>query len=92
MPVGLTVKPSRNKYGAQRSGELMLIHRCRDCGKLSINRLAADDQVEQLMDIFFNSIEAEMSLLHQLLDSGIHMLTHDDLGMVECQLFGCERN
>ncbi len=91
-PVGLTIKPSRNKYGAQHAGELMLIHRCRDCGKVSINRLAADDQVEQLMDIFFTSIEAEISLLHQLLDSGIHMLTQDDLGLVKCRLFGCERN
>ncbi len=90
-PVGLTVKPGRNKYRKNLSGELMLIHRCRDCGKLSINRLAADDQVDRLMEIFFSSVNAEMDLLHQLLESDIHILTQDDLWLVECQLTGCER-
>ena len=88
-PVGLTVKPSRNKYGKNISGELMLIHRCRDCGKLSINRLAADDQVDRLMEIFISSVDTEVHLLHQLSENGIHMLTQDDFTLVECQLIGC---
>jgi DNA-directed RNA polymerase subunit RPC12/RpoP len=42
-PIGLTLKRSRNKYARERDGEVMLIHQCAECGKLSINRIAADD-------------------------------------------------
>ena len=42
-PVGLTLKNSRNKYARAASGELMLVHLCTDCSKISINRIAADD-------------------------------------------------
>src|SRR5512139_2755149 len=45
-PVGLTLKRSRDKYGGQAAGELMLVHQCSECGKLSINRIAADDDDE----------------------------------------------
>ena len=55
-PIGLTVKPGRDKFGMDCFGELMLIHRCKDCGKLSINRIAADDITERLLEIFYASI------------------------------------
>jgi len=45
-PVGLTLTRTRNKYAREDSGELMLIHHCLGCGKLSINRIAADDNAE----------------------------------------------
>src|SRR5688500_3395418 len=41
--IGLTMKAGRNKYQPDSRGELMLIHQCTDCGALSINRIAADD-------------------------------------------------
>ncbi len=65
-PIGLTVKRGRNKYGEGMFGELMLIHRCSECGKLSINRIAADDQTERLMEIFFSSLGLDSSTQHQL--------------------------
>lgn len=41
-PVGVWVR---------RGGEWALIHRCRRCGKLSSNRVAADDNPAKLMSI-----------------------------------------
>ncbi|NMB88668.1 MAG: RNHCP domain-containing protein [Chloroflexi bacterium] len=51
-PVGLALKPSRQKYGPARGGELMLVHRCSQCDKLVFNRIAADDDVEGLLEVY----------------------------------------
>lgn len=54
-PVGLTTKRGRNKYARERDGELMLVHRCAGCGELVINRIAADDDVERIFELFERS-------------------------------------
>jgi hypothetical protein len=54
-PVGLTMKKGRNKYRLSAGGELMLIHQCVECGTLSINRIAADDHPDSVMEIFHES-------------------------------------
>ena len=64
-PIGLTEKIIHKKYGPQ-SGELMLIHECTDCGRLSINRLAADDLVEVVSEVFHHSLSLPESMLGQL--------------------------
>jgi DNA-directed RNA polymerase subunit RPC12/RpoP len=51
-PIGLTMKKGRNKYRLGSGGELMLIHICVDCGSLSINRLAADDDPDSVIQAF----------------------------------------
>jgi DNA-directed RNA polymerase subunit RPC12/RpoP len=88
LPVGLTVKRSHNKYGRSMAGELMLIHWCSECGKLSINRIAADDQVEGLMEIFMSSMSLHESRRIQIRDNGIQLLTAEDIWIVERQLLG----
>ena len=35
----------------------MLIHRCSECGKISINRIAADDIAESLFGLFANALQ-----------------------------------
>ena len=40
----------------------MLIHQCVECGCLSINRIAADDDPDSIMDAFYHS----RSLIHQI--------------------------
>jgi hypothetical protein len=87
-PIGLTVKFDNNKYGNGRNGELMLIHRCRDCGKLSINRIAADDLTECLLDIYHASFGLD-SLTRECLEaSGIRLLQGVDDILVTHQLKG----
>jgi DNA-directed RNA polymerase subunit RPC12/RpoP len=87
-PIGLTVKPGRNKYGGISFGELMLIHCCSECGKISINRLAADDQVEILFEIYYSSLGVDPSFRNQLFISGIYILQDEDWRVVVDQLQG----
>jgi len=91
-PIGLTVKRSHNKYGLETYGELMLIHRCSECGKLSINRIAADDQIERLMEIFWASLGLDSPIQRQLDGSGIHLLREEDVKLIICQLHGITQN
>ncbi len=88
-PIGLTVKRSKNRYAVDAPGELMLIHLCSDCGKLSINRIAADDLVERLMGIFHSSLSLNDVIRDQLEANGIRLLEAEDMQMVTCQLLGC---
>lgn len=80
-PVGLTFKRVRKKY-SERWGELMLVHRCMECGKFSINRIAADDDSDAMLALLAPPSPGELEA------TGIHMLTAADLGRVEAQLFG----
>lgn len=91
-PIGLTMKRGHNKYGGRTFGELMLIHRCSECGKLSINRIAADDQIERLMDIFWASLGLDSPTQHQLEGNGIRLLQGEDEKLVTCQLHGNIQN
>ena len=80
-PVGLTLKASHNKYGSD-DGELMLIHHCLGCGKFSINRIAADDNAEQLLVVFETSAALEQDLRVDLARQGIRPLNPHDLNLV----------
>lgn len=91
-PIGLTVKHGRNKYGNGRNGELMLIHLCSDCGKLSINRIAADDQAERLVEIFYASLGLDVPTHRRLEGSGIRLLQGEDVSLIIRQLQGITQN
>ena len=85
-PVGLTVKRSGNRYGGV--GELMVIHRCEGCGTLSINRIAADDLNEVLLEIYRASARLDRRIRIGIRRSGIRLLGEGDRGMLERQLGG----
>ena len=42
----------------RKSGEWVIIHRCRRCGALSSNRIAADDNPMKLMSIAMRPLSA----------------------------------
>jgi hypothetical protein len=86
-PIGLTLKRSRNKYTVN-DGELMLIHQCLGCGKLSINRIAADDNSEKLLAIFNDTACIEESVRRMLISQQIRLLWSDDLNIVLSRLYG----
>jgi hypothetical protein len=91
-PIGLTIKPGRDKFGIDCFGELMLIHRCKECGKLSINRIAADDITERLLEIFHTSMGTDAPTRDQLKSTGIHLIQEDEAWMVTRQLNGIMKN
>jgi len=82
-PVGLTLKHIPKKYG-EVSGELMLVHRCKECGKLSLNRIAADDDSEVMLALLHHPYLQELEVV------GIRPLTLADLALVRIQLYGKE--
>jgi ribosomal protein L37AE/L43A len=87
-PIGMTIKNSRDKYAIKHKGELMLVHRCTNCNRLSINRVAADDDPTKLLAVFKNS-SLEMHLLQQICqEQGILLLKRSDKSLVHTRLFG----
>lgn len=90
-PLGLTVKEVNKKFAGECTGELMLIHRCTGCGKISINRIAADDDTRSIHRLYLFSLEMEPAIRLRLVGEGIRVLTARDSAVVQAQLFGrCE--
>ncbi|MEW5829094.1 MAG: RNHCP domain-containing protein [Chloroflexota bacterium] len=88
-PLALTLKHRRDKYGRGR-GELMLVHRCRECEAVSINRIAADDDARTLLGIFHASAALPARERDLLRENGIQPLGPGDLPQVQLRLFGQE--
>ena len=87
-PIGLTMKTGRSKYQRDSRGELMLIHQCTDCGTLSINRIAADDDSETVLAVFQGSLRLGHQVHTQCQENGIVMLKAKDSRNVYTQLYG----
>lgn len=66
----------------------MLIHRCKGCGKTSINRIAADDDAAVIYNLFNQSSHLPEETKSLLLEEGIRLLGQKDLTTVYSQLFG----
>jgi hypothetical protein len=79
-PIGLTFK----QEGWGRQGEIMIIHECAGCAKVSINRIAADDTNEGIIGLFELSVEMKARLDKE----GIYVLQEVDRQEVQTQLFG----
>ncbi len=86
-PVGLALKRTNKKYGSLQ-GELMMIHQCVECGSLSINRIAADDDNQTILAIFAGSQHLDPQTGSRIAQSGIYPLQASDLDLVRARLFG----
>jgi DNA-directed RNA polymerase subunit RPC12/RpoP len=85
-PVGLTFKKAgTDKYGRPRQGELMLVHQCSRCGKISINRIAADDDSKLIMDLLRTQLINDKQAFEEM---DINLLSKSDEEQVKVQLFG----
>jgi len=82
-PIGLTFKYE----GVGRQGELMLIHECANCEKISINRIAGDDAGEAILLIFEESL-LKQNILDKLRQQGVALLTVADKVRIGTVLFG----
>jgi hypothetical protein len=91
-PVALTLKKTTKKYSRAGQGELLLVHLCGECSKLSINRIAADDDIATVLEIFEGSRELDKGTKSTLTQSGIAILETGHLPFVREQLLGRKRN
>jgi hypothetical protein len=87
-PLGLTMKPGRNKYRPDQRGELMLIHECMECKALSINRIAADDDPEVVTAVFQISLQLHPQMHFVCQQYGIVVLKAKDTPAVYKRLYG----
>lgn len=88
-PIGLTFKKEGlDKYGKEKIGELMMIHLCLTCHRLSFNRIAADDNPEMILHIFEESKNLNHGLLDKLNNENIKILTESDKPEILIQLYG----
>lgn len=87
-PVGLAMKKNRKKYGPETGGELMLIHCCEGCGKFSLNRIAADDLSDRVLEIFSASTALNNKVCQKIENNGIQPLCAKDAHFLRAMLFG----
>lgn len=88
VPVGLTLKQRKDKFSQYSQGELMLVHHCKGCEGLSINRIAADDDPDVAMQVFETNLRFSNILIEQCQSSGVDLLQEDDRPLVEERIFG----
>lgn len=87
-PVGLTFKRVNKKYAGHGQGELMLVHLCEDCGKASINRIAADDVAEAILSVLEKTAGLSLEVRDLLAQEGVTLLNPDQADLVRQCLFG----
>ena len=87
-PVGLTLKRIAKKYAGHSQGELMLVHLCEDCGKVSINRIAADDTAEMILSVLEKSAGLDPDTRDLLAQDGVTPLSAAQADLVRQCLFG----
>jgi hypothetical protein len=87
-PVGLALKRLNKKYEPEQSGELMLVHACSECGKVSLNRLAVDDDTQTLLELFDASLAMDAQTRAALKEDGIITLQARDFHILRTRLFG----
>ena len=89
-PVGLTMKKSHDKYTNQSQGELMLVHQCKGCDQLSVNRIAADDDPVRILEIIDMNPMENPDLIVRCEYNRIQLLQAGDRNLVQSRLFGVD--
>ncbi len=88
-PIGLTFRHSRiNLYTGRINGDLLIVHECVFCHKISCNRIAGDDDVYAILDLFEAPICISNTTQTMLSRLKISMLTRQDADEVKTALFG----
>lgn len=83
-PIGLTFKHE----GMGKQGEIMLIHLCCGCQKISINRVLRDDPELMILKIFNSSLNVDEGIETRLKNDGIYLADEEDRSEVMVQLYG----
>ncbi|GIV65678.1 MAG: hypothetical protein KatS3mg047_0071 [Bellilinea sp.] len=87
-PIGLTIKRQRKKYGSFLQGELMLIHHCIECGTVSINRLAADDDADLLLSVYQYSLNLDGEIYRKLARIGVVLMGKEERFLIFQRITG----
>jgi hypothetical protein len=78
------VNPFTNKGG----GELVIIHQCLTCGRLSPNRIAGDDNEYRILSVIKESINLNENITTQFKNMGLEPITSSNKEEALISLFG----
>jgi len=88
-PIGLTSKDVRTNIRTGRAaGELMIVHLCLNCGRISCNRIAGDDNAHTILRLLDDSVHIDGEIIDRLNRQGISLLSLDDRPEVLTALYG----
>jgi hypothetical protein len=88
-PIGLNFKNLRqNPYTGRINGELMIVHQCLVCGKISSNRIAGDDDPIRVASLLEKTNKLGKKTTKKLTSLGIKLLTQKDKPEVLTTLYG----
>jgi len=88
-PIGLTSKiPRVDKWGMSVKGEVMIVHECIKCGKISINRIHAQDDPKEIINVFENGISLNPEKKDYLTKGGVFLLGENNREEVRKSIFG----
>ena len=91
-PIAVCFKKSKfDKYKGKERGELMIVHRCLLCNRVSWNRIAGDDDPQEIWKIYLSSFK-RLQEIQEFLPSGLDLALPFDEQEVKNQLFGKEVN
>jgi len=88
-PIGVTLKrEGTDKYGKEKLGDVMLVHKCAQCGAKNINRIAADDPNDLIVRIFEKSSALPQAIKDELQKQNISLLKETEKPLLVERLFG----
>ena len=77
-----------DKYGKEKLGDVMLVHRCTVCGAINLNRIAADDPDSLVVKVFENSLAVPQTTMDKLENQNIVLLSEKEQPLLLERLFG----
>jgi hypothetical protein len=88
-PIAIAFKNYRiNPFTNRGGGELMIIHKCLGCGKLSPNRIAGDDNEYEILKVLKESIDIDKNILVQITSFGLVPITNFNKEEAFISIFG----
>lgn len=88
-PISLVFKNLRvNSFTGRDNGELMIVHKCMSCGRISPNRIAGDDDEYQILLTLKESINLNKEMTIQLKNLGLKLITASNKEAAFITLFG----
>lgn len=77
-----------NQFTGRTSGELMIVHRCINCGHISCNRIAGDDNNYSIICLLNSSENIRSDISNAIQQLNITLLTQNDSEEVLISIYG----
>lgn len=88
-PIGLIFKNIKNNpFTGKIRGELMIVHLCLNCGKISCNRIAGDDNTDIITCLLEDRNKLSKEIIVSLTNQRITLLNQEDKHEVFTSLYG----